>query len=575
MFFAFRLFLPVLLLLISTTTFAQWPDESAVNLPLGTGDGDQIVPHLAINPDGSCYVGWYDNSSSNYNVNLQLLAADGTEQWPHGGITVSGHAQNSWVMDWSLIADSGGNAIVSFADIRGGNSNIHVYKIASDGSFSWGADGIDVSNNADSKGPPSLVETNNGDVVVAWFQDSTFGGPSIKVQRYNSEGTPLLAAGGLSVTEGTDSLPSGQSMVPCGTDGFLMAYVPVYSFMGNRQIKAQRFDASAQPVWADYLMIMDDATVPMGHYFQMIADGQGGAFFSWSVATGLNFTARAQHVDQDGNEDYGHNGLPVSTNPGYSQISPDLTFNPTSGEATVFYIQMSSNQNEKGVFSQRISTTGERLWTDNGVQIVPVDTTIEGFVRAEDSGDAVMGLFFQAPYNSFGQDQVVGIKVDTDGSPMWIPAAVGVSTNLSGKDDLMTVIGEDGTVRAIWADNRSGNYDIYGQNLNGDGTLGSSLSPAPLTPMAGLQLNQNHPNPFNPATDIKFETSRRQHVVLRIYDVQGRLVRTLYDGDAGPGSESVHWNGRDDHGAETPSGVYYYQLSSGSGTEGRKMVLVR
>ncbi len=39
--------------------------DPSVNLALGDGSGDQVVPHLAINPDGSCYTGWYDNSSGN------------------------------------------------------------------------------------------------------------------------------------------------------------------------------------------------------------------------------------------------------------------------------------------------------------------------------------------------------------------------------------------------------------------------------------------------------------------------------------------------------------------------------
>ena len=54
-------------------------------------------------------------------------------------------------MDWALIADSAGNAIVAFADIRGGNSNIHIYKIDPDGTFLWGADGIDITTTMTTK----------------------------------------------------------------------------------------------------------------------------------------------------------------------------------------------------------------------------------------------------------------------------------------------------------------------------------------------------------------------------------------------------------------------------------------
>ncbi len=572
---------PTILLILATTTLltaptqAQWPPTPSTNLPLATASADQVVPHLAITPKNSAYAGWYDNSTGNYNVNLQLIAADGTEQWAHGGITVSAHPQNSWVMDWSLISDSAGNAIVSFADIRGGNSNIHVYKIAPDGTFIWGPNGIDVTDNSDDKGPPSLVETNGGDIIVAWFASPGAGSPVIRVQRYSENGTPIHAAGGVIVSEAGDSAPSGQAMVPCDDDDFMLGYVPSYTFMSNRQIKLQRFDSLAQPVWTNYLMVMDNSTVPMGHYFQMVSDGQDGACFSWSAATGLAFSVLAQHVSADGTESFTHNGVSGSTSATYSQISPDVAFDPVTGDLSMFFIQMDSNQSQKGVFGQRFSPAGARLWGNGGVQIVPVDSSNEGFVRTLNTTDGVAGVFFQAPGSVYGQDQVVGFKVDTNGAFLWDPTTTAVSTALSGKDDLLAVTGTDGIARIIWTDDRNGTADVYGQNLNPDGSLGNLLSAVGNTPAAAMRLAQNHPNPFNPATDIAFELASRQHVTLQVFDTRGRLVRTLLSGEAGPGTESVHWDGHDLTGAAVPSGVYFYQINGSKQTVGRKMVLVR
>lgn len=572
---ALRLFVLLALVGWASVSAAQWSADPAVNLPLGDGPGDQVVPHIVTGSDGSCFTGWYSNGSGNYDVALQHLAADGTELWPHGGIFVSTHPQNSWVMDWALIADAAGNAIVAFADIRGGQSNIHIYKIAPDGTFVWGPDGIDITSNSDDKGPPSLAETNDGDIVIAWYAGPSVGNPAIRIQRLAPDGTLRYGANGLAASEPADTFPSGAVMVPCGEDGFILGYVPVYSFMANRQIKAQRFDAAGQSVWADYLMVMDDATVPMGHYFNMMSDGQDGAFFSWTVATGLNFTVRAQHLDSDGVESYTHNGLLVSTEPAYAQISPDMTFDAAAGELTVLYIQQDGNQTLKGIFGQRISLAGDRLWSETGAQILPVNTTNEGFVRALDTGDGVIGLSFQAPQNAYGQDQVIGFKVGTDGHLAWDPTIVGVSTLPSSKDDLMAVMGTGGSARAIWADERDGDYDIYGQNLNGDGTLGPLAVPALDTPFAMFHLEQNHPNPFNPATDINFSLARREHVLLRIYDTKGSLVRTLLDDETGPGPQSLRWNGRNNAGASMPSGVYFYRLDTRDGRQVRKMVMIR
>ena len=573
----FRLIALSILLITAVTgpALAQWPSDPSENLPLGDGAGSQVVPHMAINADNSVYTGWYNTQSGNYDVSLQLVSADGTEMWPHGGIIVSAHPQNSWVMDWALIADSAGNAIVAFADIRGGNSNIHAYKIAPDGTFLWGADGIDITDNNDSKGPPSLVETNDGDIVVAWYADPTIGDAALRIQRLDADGTLNFAPNGIAASETADTMPSGQTMVPCGDDGFIMGYVPIYSFMGNRQIKTQRFDAAGQPVWDNYLMVMDDATVPMGHYFEMESDSADGAFFSWSVALGMGFTVRAQHVDSNGTESFVHNGQQVSYEPSFAQISPDMTNDPVSGELTVLYIQMDGNQTEKGVFGQRLAPNGDFLWGDNGQEILPVNTSNEGFVRALDTGDGVYGLCFQAPQNAYGQDEVVGFMLDIYGNLVWEPTTTGVSTLPSSKDDLVAVIGADGSARAIWADERNGEYDIYGQNINSDGSLGMAVVPVPDTTPALIQLAQNHPNPFNPSTEISFSLPERQHAVLRVFDTKGRVVRTLLDAESGPGSQSVHWDGRGAGGNTVPSGLYFYRLESGEVSQVRKMVLIK
>ncbi len=88
-------------------------------------------------------------------------------------------------------------------------------------------------------------------------------------------------------------------------------------------------------------------------------------------------------------------------------------------------------------------------------------------------------------------------------------------------------------------------------------------------------LEQNYPNPFNPGTAISFQLSAISTVELKIYDVAGRLVRTLVSENKAPGSYTVQWDGRDDRGAPVASGVYLYRLEAGSYRAARKMVLMR
>lgn len=91
-------------------------------------------------------------------------------------------------------------------------------------------------------------------------------------------------------------------------------------------------------------------------------------------------------------------------------------------------------------------------------------------------------------------------------------------------------------------------------------------------------LHQNHPNPFNPMTTIRYSIERAGRVRLAVYDVAGALVRTLVDGEQAPapGGLSVVWDGANNAGVPAASGVYFYRLTAPGGYEAvKKLVLVR
>jgi len=85
-----------------------------------------------------------------------------------------------------------------------------------------------------------------------------------------------------------------------------------------------------------------------------------------------------------------------------------------------------------------------------------------------------------------------------------------------------------------------------------------------------FMLWQNYPNPFNPSTTIRFSLARRQHATLKVFDVLGREVATLVDGELNAGEHTVVYNAKD-----LPSGVYFYRLQAGNFVEQKKMVAVK
>jgi len=90
-----------------------------------------------------------------------------------------------------------------------------------------------------------------------------------------------------------------------------------------------------------------------------------------------------------------------------------------------------------------------------------------------------------------------------------------------------------------------------------------------------LILEQNHPNPFNPATTIGFVLPEGGPVELAIFDVTGRVVSTVVNETLPAGHHLFDWNGRMESGESASSGIYVYRLRTSAGVVSRKMTLLK
>ena len=88
-------------------------------------------------------------------------------------------------------------------------------------------------------------------------------------------------------------------------------------------------------------------------------------------------------------------------------------------------------------------------------------------------------------------------------------------------------------------------------------------------------LNQNYPNPFNPSTQIQYALPKETKVVISIYDLMGRKVRTLVNDIQNAGYKNVMWNATNDMGRLVSAGVYIYSIQAGDFIQNRKMVLMK
>ncbi|MGH7495250.1 MAG: right-handed parallel beta-helix repeat-containing protein [bacterium] len=119
--------------------------------------------------------------------------------------------------------------------------------------------------------------------------------------------------------------------------------------------------------------------------------------------------------------------------------------------------------------------------------------------------------------------------------------------------------------------------DYEGQQSAEDAGLAKvalAVDQASAPPMS-TALAQNYPNPFNPETTIRFRLNESQKIRLLLFDLTGKLARTLAEGEFSAGEQIISWDGRDQQGQWVASGVYFYELRTENKVERRKMSLIR
>lgn len=109
------------------------------------------------------------------------------------------------------------------------------------------------------------------------------------------------------------------------------------------------------------------------------------------------------------------------------------------------------------------------------------------------------------------------------------------------------------------------------ENPNGDFTFDGKEE----TQIKDFALSQNYPNPFNSRTLIRFALPSRTWVKIEIFNILGQKITSLIDGELGSGVKEVSWDGKDDRGRQSPSGIYLYKIKAGESFQSRKMLLLK
>jgi len=435
----------------------QWPEDAASNLAIGDRSGEQVQAKIVRTPDGGSYVGWFDNSTGGYDVYLQRLDAGGHEQWAHNGVLIADRSFSS-TQDWDADVDDAGNAYLAFRDTRPGGTQITATRVNADGSQPWGAGGVQLTSTAEFVAAPKIAATSDGNVVVAWSQEGT-----VHLRKLGADGVAVwgadvvLSGGNGYAASDLDASDAGGAVLAI-VDGFFGAH-----------LLAQKLDTNGGLLWGvNPVAVFDGGALQLGNFPQFVPDGSGGAVFGWYGTGPLQ--CYAQRILADGSEQWTHNGVAGATAPN-NRVSPDVDFDPVTEETFLFWTELNAGQSAWGITGQKISSKGNRMWTDAGKTLVPMNGVERTQVRtlAYDGGAYV--FFVDKPSPPFGQ-RILATRVDTNGDFLWSPTIPEACSVVASKSRLAVALSTTGTALLAWSDGRSDANDVYGQNVNPDGSLG-------------------------------------------------------------------------------------------------------
>lgn len=229
------------------------------------------------------------------------------------------------------------------------------------------------------------------------------------------------------------------------------------------------------------------------------------------------------------------------TGGGSSEADVETLIGPQVGDVEVYRV------NHHGSYTSSNAAFLDAITAEVGVISCPVDS----------------------PYGHPHQDPMD--RMAARGMFLYQTAQGSPSTYPPGQRVILNTVHEEtpGTVHVVI---RTTGYEEY--TVNGDVWLMDENSSLDAGPTPALVALGNAPNPFNPATEIRYSTTRGGAVRITVVDVAGRRLRDAVL-DAMPGLNVWRWDGRDAAGREAASGVYLYRIEGWDGRDAGRMVLAR
>lgn len=358
---------------------AQWTTDTEVNTQVATASSLGLDMKTVGTSTGETFVVFWEpvQTSTNYELRVQLLDVDGNRQFGENGLLVSDQIpMGTYTVMWSLALDDSDNLYIGVTGTGSGNP-AYVFKMDTDGNLLLGGDGINIGNG-------NLVRVtpySSGGFYVTWLDNTAY---QAAVMKYDNQGnaqwdTPVL------VENGTDATSPAHLFAL--SDGGFMEVFHVLSYGINSTLYAQRYDASGNTVWDAPIQLSDNTT----HFNSTYDHVQIGdtVYYGYSGATGMRFDSYLQRINPDGTLPWGINGVDFDTNQTNYELYTKIAHQPDSKYIWAICTYTDQSQGEAGEYVQKFNRiTGDRLLTDNAKEVFAVGSskTHQGSLQLTDGG---------------------------------------------------------------------------------------------------------------------------------------------------------------------------------------------
>ncbi len=558
----FSFFLTIVFVTVSSTTFAQWSTNPAINLAVCDTSGEQALAKIGSTSDGGSYISWFDNRSGSYAVYLQRLDPLGNKMWAPTGLLISNNAQSSSLVDWDLMVDDNDNAILAFTDTRNsGNLNPFVYAISPTGDFLWGVNGIDLNPTADFQANPKLAKTDDGNIVVAWIIATTRY--QVGLQKISSAGAKLWGTNPIVIQSASEGY-NYPDVVTSDSGGVILFHTATTGSFPAQTVKlrAKKISSTGSISWG--VNVQDIGKIAAFTTPEVYSDNNNGGLIAWHDDRDNNSlqSAFVQRVASDGSVYFPVDGAEASLMANRHKFNPVVAFDNITHETYVFWVETEPNQNQNGISGQKLSLTGTRQWADNAKIFkdlsIAFSTSISYLTSEMGNGRAY--LFYLEGNGSGLNDKVEGFACNASGNFLWTGNFTILSNPTSDKLQLVSTVDVYKNCKLAWGDDRLDGAGIYAQDINPDGQLGNSIVPVELVSFSANVSNNSVELNWITATELNnsgFSIERKQVLSPQSSVGNSDWVEVGFVNGHGTTSESQSYSFNDQ---SVSSGKYLYTL---------------